>query len=247
MSATLAQIWRHPVKAIGREALETVTLTKGQWMPHDRFWAVAHDRARIDGDGWAKKANFLRGVTDPTLMAVTSTLNETTGTLTMRHPDAGSVSFSPDCEPGSFIEWIARLWDSRLPRPTGLYRADAAHLTDVPDPWISVGFLASNRALSQRMGQDLSPDRWRANLWLEGTVPWEEKEWVGKTIRIGEVALKIACEITRCQATMANPLTGRRDANTLGALSELGHQEFGLYAEVVQGGAIRTGDTASVQ
>ena len=41
---------------------------------------------------------------------------------------------------------------------------------------------------------------------------------------------------------MANPETGRRDADTLGALDALGHQEFGLYAEVVAGGTIRCGD-----
>ena len=44
---------------------------------------------------------------------------------------------------------------------------------------------------------------------------------------------------------MANPDTGRRDADTLGALSDLGHQEFGLYAEVIKGGTIRVGDAVT--
>jgi hypothetical protein len=42
---------------------------------------------------------------------------------------------------------------------------------------------------------------------------------------------------------MANPETGRRDADTLGALEEgWGHTDFGIYAEVIEGALIRTGD-----
>ena len=242
MTATLAQIWRHPIKAIGREALDEVTLTKGHWLPFDRLWAVAHERSKIKGAGWEKKVNFLRGVTDPALMAVTCQMDEATGIITMSHPKAGDVSFHPEDDPEPFLDWIGNVWSADLPAPTALYRAGDAHLTDVPDAWLSIGSLASNRALGQRMGQELSPDRWRANLWLDGTVPWEEKEWVGKTLTIGEVTLKVACEITRCKATMANPETGQRDADTLGALDALGHQEFGLYAEVITGGTIRLGD-----
>lgn len=242
MTAHLAQIRRYPIKAIGREALERVTLTAGGWLPCDRVWAVAHERSKLEGDGWLHKVNFLRGVTDPSLMAAASSYDEAAGIMTVDHPSAGQVAFDPDNDPEPFLDWVNGIWSADLPAPTALHRAKNVHLTDVPDPWISIASLSSNRALGQRMGQELSPDRWRANLWIDGTAPWEEKEWSGKTLRIGEVTLKVAREITRCKATMANPETGRRDADTLGALADLGHQEFGLYAEVVEGGQIRVGD-----
>ena len=116
----------------------------------------------------------------------------------------------------------------------------------MPDAWLSINSLASNRALSQRIGQDLSPHRWRGNLWLDGLAPWQEKEWVGKDVRIGDVTFHVHQEITRCKATMANPETGRRDADTLGALDDLGHQEFGVYAEVIDGGTLHLADGAKV-
>ena len=242
MTAQLAQIWRHPIKSIGREALDEVALAPGDWMPFDRLWAVAHERSRLESDGWEKKANFLRGVTDPALMAVTATLDEASGKITLDHPAAGSITFHPERDQALFLDWIGRVWSADLPAPTGFYKARDAHLTDVPDAWISVAALSSNTALGQRMGAALSPDRWRANLWLEGTTAWAEKEWIGQTLTVGEVTLKVECEITRCKATMANPKTGRLDADTLAALNALGHQEFGLYASVVTGGTIRTGD-----
>lgn len=241
MTETLAQIWRHPIKAIGREALDYVTLNKGEWMPFDRVWAVTHERSK-PLDGWSHKMNFLRGVTDPALMAVTASMNETDGDITLAHPDAGDITFHPDRDEALFLDWIGRIWATELPAPTGLYRATGIHQTDVPDPWISIASLSSNRALGQHMQKDLSPDRWRANLWIEGLPPWAEKSWPGQDIRIGDTVLRVVCEITRCKATMANPVTGRRDADTLGALDALGHQEFGVYAEVIEGGTLRLGD-----
>ena len=49
--------------------------------------------------------------------------------------------------------------------------------------------------------------------------------------------------IRRCLATTANPETGQRDADTLQALqSGWGHQDFGVYCEVVKSGEIQIGD-----
>lgn len=242
MTPRLAAIRRHPIKAIGRESMEAATLAAGRWMPFDRLWAVAHDRSRLEGNGWEKKVNFLRGVTDPALMAVTSTLDEATGEITMDHPEAGRVTFDPERDPQPFLDWVSGIWSSDLAAPTELYRAADAHLTDVPDAWVSVAALSSNAALGQRMGMTLSPERWRANLWLDATPAWAEKDWIGEMLTVGDVVLKIECEITRCKATMANPESGRRDADTLSALQDLGHQEFGLYASVIEGGKIRVGD-----
>ena len=40
--ATVAALYRHPIKAIGREEVDEVDLIAGQTMPGDRLWAVAH-------------------------------------------------------------------------------------------------------------------------------------------------------------------------------------------------------------
>lgn len=242
MTGRLAHIFRHPLKAIGREEIDRVTLTAGDWLPFDRLWAVAHEKSKIEGDGWAKKVNFLRGVTDPALMAITCRLNETDLGLTLSHPDAGEISFHPDRDAAPFLDWIGSIWNPELPRPTQVYRARGAHLTDVPDAWVSLNSLASLKALSQRAGQTLSPHRWRGNLWVDGLAPWQEFDWIGRRIAVGGAVLEVKQPITRCKATMANPETGRRDADTLALLDELGHQEFGVYAEVVEGGEIARDD-----
>lgn len=248
MTLALAHIWRHPLKAIGREALERAALTPGEWLPYDRLWAVAHGRSKLTG-GWSKKINFLRGVTEPRLMAATASLSADGTELTLDHPEAGQISIRPDDSSDwpAFSDWLARIWPADLPAPTGIYRpGGGAHLTDVEDAWLSVHTVESHAAVEQALGQTLSIHRWRGNLWLDGAAAWDEKAWVGRRLRIGGAVLDIKVEITRCKATMANPDTGLRDADTLGALRGFGHQEFGVYAQVVQGGEIRIGDTAEL-
>ena len=120
-------------------------------------------------------------------------------------------------------------------------------MTDTDYPSVSLINLASNRALSQQMGTDLSALRWRANFWIEGWDAFAERTLVGRKLRLGEAVLEVTEPKVRCLATTANPVTGVRDADTLAALqSRFGDQDFGLYAKVIEGGTVRTGDRIEV-
>ncbi len=252
MTGTLGAIYRHPLKAIGREALDRVGLTQGQPLPWDRAFAMAHARARPDDlhGPWAHKMNYLRGVTGPQLMAVSCTFDETRLQLTLHHPgqDSLTVDLSAEDSSARLAAWLEPLWPEEAPRPTRLVHHAGRAQTDVPDPWLSLHTVASHRAVAQKLGRaDLSIHRWRGNLWIDGVPLWDEFDWVGKHVRIGSAVLKVECPITRCKATMANPETGRRDADTLGALEAgWGHTDFGVYAAVVESGPIALGDTVEV-
>ncbi|WP_179379235.1 MOSC domain-containing protein [Jannaschia marina] len=240
MTATLAEIWRHPVKAIGREPLDTVALAPGRTLPHDRRWAVTHEKAKPVEGGWAKKVNFLRGVSGPGLMAVTATLDTAAGTVTLSHPERPDLTVDPATQAEALVDWLGPIWPDDLPRPTGVVASETG-FTDVPDAWVSVHGFATHRTVEQKLGRALSIHRWRGNLWLEGLAPWEEFDLVGRRFRIGDAVLEGRARITRCRATEANPETGRRDADTLGVLRSWDHQDFGIYAEVVEGGEIARG------
>ena len=70
----------------------------------------------------------------------------------------------------------------------------------------------------------------------------EEFDWDGRELRVGEVVLRVLERTDRCKSTHSNPETGKRDADVLGALDSWGHQDFSVRAEVIRGGAIKTGD-----
>ena len=244
----LVHIVRHPIKSVGHEALDHASLLPGHMLPGDRAWAVAHSAARLDGyGGWSPKGNFLRGVTGAALMAVRAESGP--WGLRLHHPHAATLEIDPDTPAGAaaLIAWLEPLWPEGAPRPARLVRAPATGLGDVPDPWVSVLSLASLRALGQRLGMPLSIHRFRGNLWLDGLAPWEEFDLIGRRLRVGDAVLELREAITRCKATTANPDTGRFDADTLGALElAYGRTDFGVYAEVVEGGPVRRGDAVTV-
>ena len=242
MTGRVTEIWRHPIKSHGREKLERVTLKKGEAMPFDRAWAVAHERSQADGAAWAPCGNFCRVAKIPALMAVDGSFNEDTGQLTVSHPRQDDLVFDPETEEAAFLEWIKPLIPEDTLQPARLVSARGPALTDSDFPSVTLCNHASPRAVEQRIGRELSHLRWRGNIWIEGLAPWEEFDWDDRTIRIGETVLQVRERTDRCKSTHANPATGKRDADVLAALESWGHQDFSVRAEVIEGGEIRVGD-----
>lgn len=242
----VSAIWRHPLKAHGREALDRVTLVAGRSMPFDRTWAVAHENARIEGDGWQKCANFTRGARVPSIMAIEARFDDVTNRLSLRHPDRPEITFDPDREQDRFLDWVMPLIPAEANKPRRILRLPERGFTDSPFASLSVCNVASHHAVESLAGSPLQMARWRGNIWFEGSDPWAEVGWIGKDIAIGPAVLRVEQQITRCKATTVNTDTGHRDVDTLAALRMLDHQEFGLYVTVVEGGEIAVGDRLEV-
>jgi uncharacterized protein len=242
MTIRLAHIFRHPIKAYGREPLASVRLSAGQGLPFDREWAVAHEAAQLT-PGWNPCMNFTRGAKAPALMAVTAALDEAARRVTLTHPDAGQITVAPDdpADQTRLLAWAGPLIPETRARPSAVVRGGVA-MTDSDYPSISILSLASLADLGSRMGMDLSLHRWRANLWLEGAAPWAEWGWIGQRFRLGGAVFEVVERITRCVATTVDPETGKVVGDTLAALETgFGHQDFGVFARVIDGGDIAIG------
>lgn len=245
MTGALTHIWRHPIKAHGCEALEKVTVMPGTTLPWDRVWAVAHEDAALQ-EGWSPCRNFSRGAKAPGLMAISAKLDEKTATVTLTHPARPTLTFRPDApeDEAGFLAWVAPLMPEGRSASASVIPVKDRGMTDTDYPSISLGNLASLRALSQRVGTALDPRRFRINLWVDGLAPWEEFDWVGHEITLGPVRFRVEEPIERCMATTANPETGRRDADTLGALEAgWGHRDFGVFLTALTEGDLTCGDT----
>lgn len=251
MSPRLAQIWRHPVKAHGRERIDMVTLEAGRALPWDRVWAVAHERSCFDPDrpSWNPPGDFSRGAASPRLQQIEVFTDPQRQTLTFSHPDRPEITIDPedDGDGGAFVQWVMPISLGAKLLPARFVRAPDAAMTDTGYPSISLINLASHREIEARIGGGLSPLRWRGNFLIDGLAPWAEFDLVGKTLRLGGATLEIVEPIKRCRMTEANPETGARDADTLGTLrAHFGHQNCGVYARVTVGGPIREGDRIEV-
>lgn len=236
-------LWRHPIKAHGREHIDTVTLVAGQSIPYDRLWAIAHEAAKVDAVGWVACQNFNRGAKSPALMAITATLDTAQETLTLRHPDRPDLTVQPDRDADMLLDWMRPLIEDSRAQPTRLLRLDGRSFTDTPFASISLCNSATHAAVEALADAPLQPERWRGNIWFEGAPAWAEFDWVGRELRIGTARLKVEERITRCLATTVNTDTGLRDVDTLKALNSQGHQDFGVYLSVTETGDVAVGDT----
>ncbi|MEX0283673.1 MAG: MOSC domain-containing protein [Paracoccaceae bacterium] len=247
MTGHVSGLWRYPIKSHGREALESVTLVAGQTFPWDRVWAVAHTETDVDGSDWAPCVHFSRGSKAPRLAGISAELNEATGEVRLMHPDLTDLVVNPDEDPAALLAWAGPLIPENRAQSARVVRSATRGFTDSPIASVSIMNASSHRAVEGRLGRPLEPERWRGNIWLDGLAPWEEFDWLDCDVRIGGAVLRVRERIVRCAHTTASTTTGKRDTDTLRLLDEgWGHQDFGMNAEVIEGGDIRLGDMAGL-
>jgi uncharacterized protein YcbX len=245
---TVANLWRHPIKGVGREELASVNLETGRCMPMDRHWAIAHDAAKVDYENpeWARCMNFSRAARGYELMAVSSVFDDVTGLLTLKHPKLETLIVNPDIDGPALVDWVARISNPDRAMPARVFKAGRG-MTDSSSETISIHATATLANLARTMDQPLDQRRFRGNIWLDYVPAWSEQDWIGKSLRIGTVEFDITEPIERCMATTVNPDTGVSDADTLGTLNaEYGHQDFGVFGIVTRSGVVNVGDKAEL-
>lgn len=141
---------------------------------------------------------------------------------------------------------FSEAFSSYVGAPVRLVRADRDGDGSDVEPITLVG-LASVTELGRRGGYpgDLDPRRFRINIELDGTAPFEEDAWDGRAVGIGDAVVRVAGQIPRCVVTTQDPGTGIRDWNTLKKLGELrgpmpdrAGVPFGMYGRVERAGEV---------
>lgn len=243
---TLAHIWRHPIKSHGREAVERVALVAGQAMPFDRHWAIAHEAAKIGEtpEAWHGCVNFIRAAISPAHCAITAEFDAPTGKLVLRHPKHGATPpLDPDVDNEAPLEFSRLVAGDLGRRPTRVVKSPSRGFTDTDYPSVSLLNMSSLAALEGVVGAPLGTERWRGNLWIDGLAPWAEFDMVGARVKIRAVTLEISEPIVRCRATETDAHNGVYDFETRRILrTQFGHENFGVYARVIDDGDIALGD-----
>jgi len=248
----LARISRYPVKGLSEQSLDQATLSPGQPLPGDRRFALAHGASSFDAaaPAWFKKAHFLNWARNPAIAAMQARF-DASGTRVSLHQGGAALLSDADLTSEQGRKAITDFLIARLPTETRgkLVVAEAAGVsfTDVEPPYLSIQNSASIADIGKQAGRAFDQRRLRGNLLLDGLEPWAEMTWPGKRLRIGGAELEVIEIIGRCPATTLDPETGKRDIETLDVLERsYGHTDCGVYAKVVQGGAIKLGDMATL-
>lgn len=241
------KIYRYPVKGLSAEALEEVALTEGAMLPHDRRFALAQGDSPFDpaNPAWVQKRHFGCLMANARLALVHSAFDPRSGVLMLDIPGQGTIAEDTMTEAGRAAiaaALTAFMGDEARGIPRFLDVPGHA-FSDVDSKVVSIIGLGSVQALGETMGVALDPLRFRANVYVSGSHPWAEFDWLGQEIQLGQAKLRVVKRIQRCAATEVNPGTGVRDCKPPRALREAyGHMDLGVYAEVIEAGRVAVGD-----
>jgi len=250
--AQIAGLYRYPVKGMSPEPLAKVTLEVGQTLPADRRYAIENGPSGFDpaDPKWLVKAYFLMLMRDEWLATLHSHFDDATHVLTIRRDGAVAVQGNLETAEGraAIERFITENYAGSIKGPPRILSSEGYSFSDIARKVVSIINLGSVQAIENMVGQPVHPLRFRANLYVSGWPAWHEFDLLDQTVAIGDVRLKVVKRIVRCAAVNVDPDTAARDLEIPQALMQrLGHNECGIYAEVIAGGAIGVGDIIAVE
>jgi GntR family transcriptional regulator/MocR family aminotransferase len=243
-------IYRYPVKGLSAQPVSGIELEAGKPFPFDRVFALARPRVPIDeyDPKWAKKGLFVMLMLDEGLAKVRTEIDPES--LIMKAWRGSEEVFCADlnaAEGRAEVECFFRGLVPALGGEPKLVRSRSGHFMDKPDNVISLINLATVRSLEDKWGRGLDPLRFRANFYVDGLRPWQEFEWIGSDIRLGDVIFRVDRRNGRCGATNVNPKNGERDMDIPGSLrAAFGHKDLGVYLTTKTSGKVALGDPLAV-
>lgn len=216
------------MKALGGEPLQSTRLAPGG-IPHDRGIVVADPNPTRAGKP-------LTGSIERRLMAFCARVRD--GVTFVAAPDGAEYRVDDR-------RWLAEL-ARVIERPAELLPTDGP-LHDDSD--VLVISAVSLRQLETEYGAFVNPLQFRPNIILDGPdmKAFEEEDWAGGELTIGDAVLTATSACLRCVVTTINPETLTSDPAFLKLQAQLHGARFGTYCNVIQSGDIKIGDVVQVR
>ena len=245
--ARIEAIYRYPVKGLSPQRLDRVVLTPGGTLPADRLYAIENGPSGFDSaaPAYFPKQRFLMLMRNERLASLRTEYDEANHTLTIEWQGREAARGDLRTKGGRLaIEaFFRRFMPNELRGPPKVLFGEGHSFSDVAKKVVSVINLASVAEVENAAGAPVNPLRFRGNVYVAGWPAWHEFDLIGREFTIAQARLKGVKRIVRCAATEVDPNTGIRDVPVPRMLMDnFGHADCGIYAEVVGGGAIATGD-----
>ena len=254
----VAALFRYPVKGFTREECDALEVLPGGRIAGDRVLGLRFNDSTTTDDAWGTKLEFVALVNTPGLTALQLKFDHETLRLRIQLADdvllddvldaVGRTRFASIIE-----QYILGLAENPLSsRVSGLpLRVVGDGVTpryqDREPGYTTLHGRRSLAAIAAAIDEPphLTEKRFRSNIAVEGLDTWEEQSWIGRNLRIGDIEFKAVSPVTRCLATHAHPITGKRDhpiMKTLLQLLPVERPTFAILMTTDRRGWIRIGD-----
>ena len=249
MNCTISSIHYCPVKSISFQSLQSCNIKKNLGIENDRIFAFSRiielKKAKLVEKNPDERNlnNFLTLKNSPALNQYNFIYQNQVLTLTKNDREILSISTEDENERLLLSNKLTEL-ESSLMKPITLLKNkefpffDTSHSKNIFNS-VSLINLNSIRDFEKKINEKVELQRFRANFYVDGIDAWEERNWLGKIIKINDVSFKVEKNIPRCVAINLKPKTDDNSLNLLTSLKKTyNHFDMGIYLTALNDGKV---------
>ncbi len=262
MTASISSINYCPVKSISFQNLGNCKIKKDIGIVGDRIFAFSKGLELSQVKLFEKNLDERRGKwnkiltlkNSPALNKYNFEFNDNKLKFTHKNNEILSIDTAKTSEYDLLSNKILELENS-LQKPIFLMKnADTPFFdTSISNKTIlthSISFL-NNKSIEdfeKKTNQIIEPQRFRGNIHADGMEAWEERNWIGKIIKINNISFRVEKNIPRCVAINLKPNTDDNSLNLLQSLKKnYNHFDMGVYLTALNDGQVNIGDNVLIK
>ncbi len=261
MSISISSINYCPVKSISFQSIKSCKIIKNIGIVGDRIFAFSKGLDLNQAQLFEKKLEERRGKwnkiltlkNSPSLNKYNFLFDINKLTLTQNNNEILTINIDETSEYDLLSNKILEL-ESSLQKPIYLMKNKDIPFFDtsisnktILTHSISLINTKSVEDFQNKTNQEIETQRFRGNIFVDGVDAWEERNWIGKIIKINDISFKVEKNIPRCVAINLKPNTDDNSLNLLQSLKKTyNHFDMGVYLTALNNGLINIGDNISI-
>ena len=258
MNGIISSIHFSPIKSLSFTNIESCEIKKNLGILNDRKFAFSRvvdaEKALLieKNPNERKLNNFLSLKNSPVLNKYNFTYKDNKLALIIGDEEQISITADDLDQRSKLINKLIDL-ESSLKKPMFLLQNNEFPFYDTSNSnkvfnSISLINLNSIEDFEKRINQKVEFQRFRGNFYVDGIDAWEERNWIGKDIKINNVLFKVERNIPRCVAINLKPKTDNSDLNLLQSLKKAyNHFDMGIYLRSLNDGKIKAGNAIKLE
>ena len=261
MSISISSINYCPVKSISFQSIKSCEILKNIGIVGDRIFAFSKGLDLNQAQLFEKKLEERRGKwnkiltlkNSPSLNKYNFLFDNDKLTLTQNNSEILTINIDETSEYELLSNKILEL-ESSLQKPIYLMKNKDIPFFDtsisnktILNHSISLINTKSVVDFQNKTNQEIETKRFRGNIFVDGVDAWEERNWIGKIIKINDISFKVEKNIPRCVAINLKPNTDDNSLNLLRFLKKnYNHFDMGIYLTALNDGKMSIGDIISI-
>ena len=261
MSTSISSINYCPVNSISFQTLQSCEIRKNIGIVGDRIFAFSKSLDQNQAKLFEQKLEERRGKwnkiltlkNSPSLNKYNFLFDKDRLTLTQNDNQILTINSEESSEYELLSNKILEL-EKSLQKPLFLMKNKEVPFFDtsisnktILTHSISLINIKSIEDFGNKTSQEIETQRFRGNIYIDGIEAWEERNWIGKIIKINEISFKVEKNIPRCVAINLKPNSEDNSLNLLQSLKKTyNHFDMGVYLSALDDGKIDIGDTISI-